>query len=452
MVLTTTKYPMNNTKKDYKKAPVSRAHLGMFLALILGQIACGYALGISGTGLAQAQTYIHLNNLWVGLIGAGSLIGLAGSALMGKTADRFGRKGMLMVNMYLFSLLSILQLFTTTPWILLVIRILIGLMIAIDYTVGNAWLVEWLPEKVSGRFQSQLIIYWTVGFIGSYIAGILITGFGSHNWQVILASSAVPGLITAIYRSIYRLPASPSWTATHVDNHQAQQVIQENLGKKWGLSHKLIKSKAPAQISWTVLFTKEYRRQTLVGGLFYACQAFAFFGISIFLPILLASMQLGNGNLSGIIYNVCVLIGVLLGSVAFKRLSRRTMLIATFALPALALAAMILGSRLAAGIQITIFAFFAVTLSAGLVLDYPYPTELFNIKVRATGVGTCITISRFGAASGTFLLPVLTNIGGAPLAMIVCMAVLAIGALICLFWAPETSPRYRNQRQGQLTE
>ena len=68
---------MNNLKKDYKKAPVSPVHRGIFLALILGQIACGYALGISGTGLAQAQTVISLSDFWVGLIGAGSQIGRA---------------------------------------------------------------------------------------------------------------------------------------------------------------------------------------------------------------------------------------------------------------------------------------------------------------------------------------------------------------------------------------
>lgn len=434
---------MNNTKKDYKKAPVLPTHRGNYLALILGQISCGYALGISGTALAQAQTVTNLNNFWVGLIGAGSLIGLAGSALMGKIADRSGRKGMLMINMYLFSILSLLQLFTANPWGLLVLRVLIGLMIAIDYTVGNAWLVEWMPEKVAGRAQSNLIIYWTIGFIASYIAGIMITGFGSHNWQVILASSVVPGLITAIYRSVYSLPASPSWLATHVNNHQAQKVIQENLGKKWGLSKKLIKSTAPDNISWKVLFTKEYRRRTLVGGLFYACQAFSFFGISIFLPILLTSMQMGNSNLSGVIYNVCVLIGVLIGTVLFKHISRRAFLIGTFFLSALALVLMVVGTHFPNVVMITLFAFFAVILSAGLVLDYPYPTELFDIKVRATGVGTCITISRIGAASGTFLLPILTNIGGASLAMIVCTAVLIVGGLICLFWAPETSPRFR---------
>ncbi len=360
---------------------------------------------------------------------------------MGKIADQFGRRRMLMLDMYLFSIFSLLQLATMNLVILFSLRILIGLMIAIDYTVGNALLVEWLPAKESGRFQSQLIIYWTIGFITSYIAGILITGFVPHNWQVILASSVVPGLVAAIYRSIFRIPASPSWLASQGKNKTAQKLIQKHLGKKWGLSLKQIRSKKPKDVSLKTLFNPPYRRKTIVGGLFYACQAFSFFGISIFLPILLKSMNLGNNNLSGIIYNSCVLIGVIFGSLIFKILSRRMFLVRTFFLSA-ALILLIIGNNFSSFFQISVFAIFAIVLSSGLVLDYPYPTELFDVKVRASGVGTCITISRFGAASGTFLLPILTHLGGPILAMLICTLVLLIGGTICLLWAPETSPKY----------
>lgn len=58
-----------------------------------------------------------------------------------------------------------------------------------------------------------------------------------------------------------------------------------------GPSSKIKKAKPVKEVSWTILFSRKYLRQTLVGGLFYACQAFAFFGISIFLPILLQSMH-----------------------------------------------------------------------------------------------------------------------------------------------------------------
>lgn len=432
---------MEYTKKNYKKAPLKAVHFRVLLAIILGQIACGYALGISGTALTQAQEYIKINDSWVGLIGAGSLIGLMGSALMGRIADQFGRRKMLMVDMYLFSLFSALQLVTTNLFLLFILRFLIGLMIAIDYTVGNSLLVEWLPTKESGKRQSQLIVYWTIGFILSYIAGITISGFGSHNWQIILTSSLVPGLIAGIFRSVSKLPASPSWLASQGKNKKAQKLIQKHIGKRWGLPLRLLRAKPANNISWTILFTKKYRRRTLVGGLFYACQAFAFFGISIFLPILLENMGMENSDLSGVIYNGCMLIGVLVGSWLFKRISRRAFLIGTFLFSAASLIAMLIGPS-SFGFQIGIFALFAIILSSGLTLDYPYPTELFDIKVRATGVGTCITISRIGAASGTFLLPVLTNLGGAPLAMLVCTIVLIVGGLICLFWAPETSPKF----------
>ena len=58
-------------------------------------------------------------------------------------------------------------------------------------------------------------------------------------------------------------------------------------------------------------------------------------------------------------------------------------------------------------------------------------------------LGTCITISRFGAAAGTLLLPILTNLGGANLAMITCALVLFAAFVICLIWAPETSPQFK---------
>ncbi len=63
---------MEYTKKNYKKAPLSSIHFRIYFALALGQIACGFALGISGTALSQATDYINIPDFWVGLIGAGS--------------------------------------------------------------------------------------------------------------------------------------------------------------------------------------------------------------------------------------------------------------------------------------------------------------------------------------------------------------------------------------------
>lgn len=434
------------TKKSYKKAPLMPIHMRVFMAIILGQITCGYALGISGTALSNAAHYIQINDLWTGLIGAGALIGLAGSIVIGRLSDKIGRRKLLMINMYILAGLTLLHLTTNNFLFTFIIRIGIGLMIAIDYTVGNALLTEWLPKGEDSKRQSHLLIYWTLGFIASYVVGTYLTGFGKHTWQIILATGAIPALITAIFRSIFRLPASPSWLASQGKIKTANKVLRKHMGRKWVIPKGFLKrNKSNQNISWGILFSKKYLRRTLVGGIFYACQAFSFFGISIFLPILLKGMGINDPKISGIIYNGGILVGVAFGILIFNRISRRMFLISNFLISAILIGILAL-VPLNSQLQLLIFTIFAIVLSSGLVLDYPYPTELFDIKIRGTGVGTCITISRIGAAAGTFLLPILTHNGGANLAMLVCGAVLLFSFIVCLIWAPETSPKFMTNK------
>lgn len=434
------------TKKSYKKAPLMPIHIRVFMAIILGQITCGYALGISGTALSNAAYYIQINDLWTGLIGAGALIGLAGSIVIGRLSDKIGRRKLLMINMYILAGLTLLHLTTNNFLFTFIIRIGIGLMIAIDYTVGNALLTEWLPKGEDSKRQSHLLIYWTLGFIASYVVGTYLTGFGKHTWQIILATGVIPALITAIFRSIFRLPASPSWLASQGKIKTANKVLRKHMGRKWVIPKGFLKrNKSNPDISWGILFSKKYLRRTLVGGIFYACQAFSFFGISIFLPILLKGMGINDPKISGIIYNGGILVGVAFGILIFNRISRRMFLISNFLISAILIGILAL-VPLNSQLQLLIFTIFAIVLSSGLVLDYPYPTELFDIKIRGTGVGTCITISRIGAAAGTFLLPILTHNGGANLAMLVCGAVLLFSFIVCLIWAPETSSKFMTNK------
>lgn len=421
-------------------------HMRVFMAIILGQITCGYALGISGTALSSAARYIQINDFWTGLIGAGALIGLAGSIVIGRLSDKIGRRKLLMINIYILAGLTLLHLTTSNFLFTFIIRIGIGLMIAIDYTVGNALLTEWLPKGEDSKRQSHLLIYWTLGFIASYVVGTYLTGFGKHTWQIILATGAIPALVTAIFRSIFRLPASPSWLASQGKIKTANKVLRKHMGRKWVIPKGFLKrNKSNQSISWGILFSKQYLRRTLVGGIFYACQAFSFFGISIFLPILLKGMGINDPKIAGIIYNGGILVGVSFGILIFNRISRRMFLVSNFLVSAILIGILAL-FPLNSQLQLLVFTIFAIVLSSGLVLDYPYPTELFDIKIRGTGVGTCITISRIGAAAGTFLLPILTHNGGANLAMLVCGGVLLFSFIVCLIWAPETSPKFMTNK------
>jgi putative MFS transporter len=85
-----------------------------------------------------------------------------------------------------------------------------------------------------------------------------------------------------------------------------------------------------------------------------------------------------------------------------------------------------------------LFAVFAGVLSAASNLCYVYLPELFPTDLRASGIGLAIAASRIGSAVSTFLLPVVVAGYGVRTALGACVTVLAVGALICRRWAPET--------------
>lgn len=128
-------------------------------SIALGQFTCGFALGITGVAMSNAAKYIQISDMWTGLIGAGGLIGLSSSALIGRISDKIGRSQLLMSNMYVLAVLSLLHPLTTSLSLTFLIRIGIGLMMAIDYTAGNALLTEWLPKGEDSKRQSHLLVY-----------------------------------------------------------------------------------------------------------------------------------------------------------------------------------------------------------------------------------------------------------------------------------------------------
>lgn len=426
-------------QKNYKTSEFQDTHTIVYFSIILGQIACGFALGISGSALEQASNVMPISEFWMGLIGAGSLIGLMGSFFMGWLSDRIGRRNLLRINMYVMALLSLGHLFVDDLFGVFLLRLGIGLMLAIDYTVGNTWLIEWMPEKSGAQIQSRLLLFWMIGFILAYMTGLGAIAIPEITWQITFAAPCILGLLAAFFRSIARIPASPVWLIGQGEHALAQEEIESRLGKSWRIPLSSLKDTASNnKVVLANLFSGSYWRRTLTGAVFYACQAFSFFGISIFLPILLKKLQMTDVVMSGLLYNGAMLLGVVWGILAFSRIGRRTFLLSTFFIGAASLVAMAV-LPLPSMVKLGIFLIFAVVLSMQLTLDYPYLSELFDDSIRGTGVGFCVTMSRVGAALGTFVLPIVIGFGGMNMTMLMCAIVLIVGGLVCLLWAPETT-------------
>jgi MFS transporter, putative metabolite transport protein len=63
---------------------------------------------------------------------------------------------------------------------------------------------------------------------------------------------------------------------------------------------------------------------------------------------------------------------------------------------------------------------------------------LFPTEIRGSAVGLASSLSRIGAAIGTYLVPVSLSHLGTGATMIVGAVVTFIGAIVSVVWAPET--------------
>jgi putative MFS transporter len=159
----------------------------------------------------------------------------------------------------------------------------------------------------------------------------------------------------------------------------------------------------------------------------------------------MGALNLKSGYLGGVIYNLSLLGGAIVGLTVVDRVSRRSFLIGSFSAATAAMLILSLWGNVPALAMSILFAIFAGVLSAASNLVYVYLPELFPTDLRASGIGLAVAASRIGSAVSTFLLPIVVASYGARTALGACVAVLASGALICQRWAPET----RHVRLGE---
>lgn len=419
----------------YEDAPLTKFQIRVTVAGTGGQFSDGFILGIIGIVITASTGALGLTPLWVGLLGAATLAGLfVGAIATGPIADRIGRRGIFAWDMLIFAALSAIQFFIESPWQLLVLRLLIGVVLGADYVVSKSLVTEHAPRSFRGRLMSLLAVAWATGYVAAYLVGYLLTQLGGESWRYMLAASAIPALLIFWFR--LGVPESPLWLTQHGRTEEAANVVRTHLGAD--VLPPPVEVTPIKRRGMRVLFTPKFRKRTAVGALFYVCQVIPFFALGTFSPQVMESLGVTSKLGAGAAYNTFLLIGAVLGLLIIDRLSRRSFLIGTFFLGAALLAALVAFADTSPVVAVVIFALFALVLAAAVNLEYVYPPELFPTDLRASGVGIAVAASRIGSAASTFLLPIVVAQYNVNVALIACVVVLTIGGLICWAWAPET--------------
>jgi putative MFS transporter len=431
------------TLKSFEDIAFQRVHWKLIAGATAGYISDGYGLGVVGIALAAAQPELALTAGWLGAVGASSLAGLfVGALVSGWAADRFGRRPIYAYNMIAFVGLSLLQLGVGSATQLLLVRFLLGLVLGTDYVVCKALLAECIPRLNRGRALSLMGVAWAVGYSLAYIVGMMLEGLGPAAWRWILASSAIPALISLPLR--LGVAESPFWLSQMGREAQAQRVIERCFGAGYGITPALPEQAATASRrggKLRELFASPHRAATLVAATLFFCLVVPYFAVSTFIPQVMAALRVTGNQFAGLIYIIGLTLGSVGGFLVVDWLPRRQFVIGSFAVTSLALLVSTTVSGLSDGLVILSFAVFSCVLSAAQAQIYVYLPELFSTGVRASGLGIAVAVSRLGAAAGTSLLPLCVLHFGVSVALYVCIVTLLLGGIVAYLWAPETRRR-----------
>jgi SHS family lactate transporter-like MFS transporter len=180
--------------------------------------------------LIDIQRSFTIDAVLAGALGTVTmLMRLVGGISAGAAADRWGRKGPLMLSILWFSIFSLLSGFSTSYAMLFAFRALFGIGMGGEWAAGMPLALEQWPQHLRGIGSGMLQSGWPCGFILSAFAFQYIYPVFSARpdlgWRAMFWIGVLPALLVLWIRS--GVGESPVWLArqAHLKKHRQKDEI-----------------------------------------------------------------------------------------------------------------------------------------------------------------------------------------------------------------------------------
>jgi putative MFS transporter len=417
-------------------APLSGFHKRLALYSSGGPFLDGYVLSIIGVALVQITPQLGLSGTVEGLVGASALIGIfLGAFLGGWLTDKFGRQLLFTIDLIAIIVFSVAQFFIDGAFFLILLRLLIGMAVGADYPIATSLLAEFSPRKWRGPLLGAFVCMWFVGAAVAYFVGELLMRY-DEGWRWMLASAALPALVIVLLR--LGTPESPRWLLKQGRAEEANEVLRKVYGPNASVAD--LPEEVHENLRVGALIRSGYGKRMAFITIFWTCSIVPLFAVYAFGPKILGALGLTGDldNYGSVLITVMFCLGCVASLFLVDRIGRRPLIIHSFVWAGLALLLLGLFPRAAASIILVLFAAYALLIGGTQILQWIYPNELFPTEVRGSAVGLASSLSRIGAAIGTYLVPQALTHLGIGTTMIVAAIITLVGAVVSLAWAPET--------------
>ncbi len=403
-----------------------------------GPFLDGYVLSIVGIALVQATPQLNLSLAWQGLIGASALIGIMlGGFIGGLFTDKYGRHILYTIDLIAIGVSSIAQFWVESAMSLFIWRLILGISVGADYPIATSLLAEFTPKKYRGPFIGIILAMWFVGAALAYIVGEMLLRIGPDGWRWMLASAALP---TAIFMFMRRgTPESPRWLLKNCRYEEANNVLTMVCGKHDQVVTAEDEGNSES-FGVSALFKSGYGSRMLFITIFWSCAIIPLFAVYAFCPAIFSALGLTQqaGTSGSSVIMVLFMVGTIVSLFMVNKLGRRLLLLNSFFWSGLALLLLGIYYDSSPYVIMCLFSAYAIFTGGSQTLQFIYPNELFPTEIRASAVGLASSLSRLGAAIGTYLVPLSIADLGIGTTMLIASGITYFGFLVSLKMAPET--------------
>ncbi|EFK08915.1 transporter, major facilitator family protein [delta proteobacterium NaphS2] len=266
-----------------------------------GKFFEGLVVFMTGVALPLMVAEFSLSALQKGVLSASPLFGiLVGATALGGLSDHFGRKRMFITEMAIFSIC--LSLLVLSPGYICLLLFLFGMGLALgcDYPTAHMVISESIPSKDRGKLVLSAFGFQAIGALVGTAVGYLVLHKNPEvaAWRWMYATAVIPALLVLAGR--FFIPDSGHWLVCRGKVREAEREVARLLRRKPPYPKKInLNCTHPVDFSgnpvtrkrhYGVLFSKRFRRVTILASVPWFLQDLSTYGIGIFTPTILASV------------------------------------------------------------------------------------------------------------------------------------------------------------------
>jgi MFS family permease len=447
--------------------PMTMMQRRIWMLAAAGKFFEGFVVFMTGVALPLIAREFAIAPSQKGFVTAATLGGiLVGAVGLGSLSDYFGRKSMFIVEMIIFTAFLGAAVFCTSFVSLIFCLFGLGVALGCDYPTAHMIISENIPSTSRGKLVLAAFAFQAVGALAGTGVGymVLVAVPNLNAWRWMFATAVIPALLVTIWR--FSITESANWLHTRGQRERAAEAAGKLLFRKPQYPQQIVlaeqagASESHGGGSFLSLFSKRYRRATILASVPWFLQDLSTYGIGIFTPTILAaaighkaehvrsmSDLISNATLAAkgdAMITMLLIVGIVFAVFLADRVGRiRLQVFGFFGCAAgLFLASLSVDFSGTAKIVLIFAGFMLFDFMTNLgpnAQTYLLAGEVFPTAIRGKGAGFAAAFAKIGAVATAFLFPILLVTIGTRWLLYGLVIASILGAIVTWMYRIETT-------------